>query len=85
MKSTMWKICMLLIALSMLTVLGSFAEGSIGLVTLCLYGMSMLFGMQWACAEATRCEQAEQARAQARAARHARQPERAEEPPLHAA
>lgn len=46
MKSTMWKICMLLIALSMLTVLGSFAEGSIGLVTLCLYGMSMLFGMQ---------------------------------------
>lgn len=54
MRSAMWKVCMLLIALAMLMTLGAFAEGSIGVVALCLYGMSMLFGMQWACAEATR-------------------------------
>lgn len=34
MKSTMWKVCMLLIALAMLMTLGAFAEGSIGVVTL---------------------------------------------------
>lgn len=85
MKSTMWKVCMLLIALAMFMTLGAFAEGSIGVVTLCLYGMSMLFGMQWACSEATRCEQQEQARAEARAARQARKSAQEEERPLHAA
>lgn len=85
MKSTMWKVCMLLIALAMLMTLGAFAEGSIGVVALCLYGMSMLFGMQWTCAEATRCEQQEQARAEARTARRARRCEQDEERPLHAA
>lgn len=85
MRSAMWKVCMLLIALAMLMTLGAFAEGSIGVVALCLYGMSMLFGMQWACAEATRCERQEQARAAARAARRARHANRDGDEPLRAA
>ena len=51
MKEMFWKLCVLAIGLTMLLTVGAFAEGSIGLGALGLYGVSTVCGIQWACAK----------------------------------
>lgn len=73
MKRTFWKLCILLIALTMMLTAGAFAEGMIGLTALGLYGLSTLCGMQWACLRLRQEDEAALRAAQARrAARMAR-------------
>lgn len=75
MKSAMWKVCILLVALTMLMTMSAFAEGTIGLAALCLYGMSTVFGIQWAHAKAEQWEEIEAERAA-----HRRRAQRAARP-----
>lgn len=65
MKEMFWKLCVLTIGLTMLLTVGAFAEGSIGLGALGLYGVSTVCGIQWACAKV------QQAQAQPREPRRA--------------
>lgn len=73
MKRSFWKLCILLIALTMLLTAGAFAEGMIGLTALGLYGLSTLCGIQWACLRLRQEDEAALRAAEARrAARQAR-------------
>ena len=83
MKQFFWKFCVLAIALTMLLTAGAFAEGTIGIVALGLYGLSTVCGIQWACAKVLEWEQPRQAR---RAPRRSPEPQPAEsEKPLRIA
>ena len=80
MKQFFWKFCVLAIALTMLLTAGAFAEGTIGIVALGLYGLSTVCGIQWACAKVLEWEQPR------RAPRHSAAPQPAEsEKPLRIA
>ncbi len=57
MKSTLWKLCVLLIAFTMFLTIGAFAEGTIGIVALLLYGLSTCCGICWAFDRAFACEE----------------------------
>ena len=83
MKQFFWKFCVLAIALTMLLTAGAFAEGTIGIVALGLYGLSTVCGIQWACAKVLEWEQPRQPR---RAPRRSPAPQPAEsEKPLRIA
>lgn len=83
MKQFFWKFCVLAIALTMLLTAGAFAEGTIGIVALGLYGLSTVCGIQWACAKVLEWEQPRQPR---RPPRRSLEPQPAEsEKPLQIA
>lgn len=80
MKQFFWKFCVLAIALTMMLTAGAFAEGTIGIVALGLYGLSTVCGIQWACAKVLEWEQPRQQPRRAPRQTGAPQPAESEKP-----
>jgi hypothetical protein len=70
MKTAMWKLNMLLMALALVMILGAFAEGTIGLGGFVLFELAAGFAVRYSCAQMQRCEAEQAARRVRRATAH---------------